>query len=55
MNVMEKHFKHHTDEQALDILKRSILAPADYADDETLGAIATQLMPKPKLKGRTFR
>jgi tRNA-splicing ligase RtcB len=51
MNVMEKHFKFHTQEQALDILKAVLAAPADYAADETLGPIASQLLPKPVVEG----
>jgi tRNA-splicing ligase RtcB len=51
MNVMEKNFKHYTAEQALDILKEVLASPADYAADETLGAIASQLMPKPEVEG----
>jgi tRNA-splicing ligase RtcB len=51
MNVMEKNFKHHSEEEALNILKEILSSPADYAADETLGLIAQQLMPKPVLEG----
>jgi len=52
MNVMEKNFKHHTQEEALSILKNILSAPADYANDEVLGMIAKQLLPKsPPLEG----
>lgn len=51
MNVMEKNFKHHTLEQALDILKEVLASPADYAADDILAPIATQLLPKPVMKG----
>jgi tRNA-splicing ligase RtcB len=50
MNVMEKNFKHHMLEQALDILKEVLASPADYAADDILGPIATQLLPKPVMK-----
>jgi len=46
MNIMEKNYKHHTEEQALDILKGIICSPADYVNDEVLGMIAQQLVPK---------
>jgi len=46
MNIMEKNYKHHTEEQALDILKGIIRSPADYVNDEVLGMIAQQLVPK---------
>ncbi len=46
MNVMEKHFKHHTKEEALDILKAVLQSPADYATHETLQSITEKLLPK---------
>src|SRR5678815_4697820 len=46
MNVMEKNFKHHSKEKALDILKEVLQSPHDYVADETLGQIAKQLLPK---------
>lgn len=46
MNIIEKNFKHHTEEQALDILKNILSSPADYVNDEILGMIAKQLLPK---------
>ena len=45
LNIMEKNFKHHTQEQALDILKNILSSPADYVNDEVLGMIAKQLLP----------
>ena len=45
INIMEKNFKHHTQEQALDILKNILSSPADYVNDEVLGMIAKQLLP----------
>jgi tRNA-splicing ligase RtcB len=51
MNVMEKHFKHHTQEEASAILKAILAAPADYKSDELLGAIADKLLPKEEING----
>ena len=45
MNVMEKNFKHHSKEEALEILKEILQSPHDYASDEVLGLIAKQLLP----------
>lgn len=52
MNVMEKNFKHHSKEEALDILKEVLQLPQNYANDEVLGSIAKQLMPKPEAQGK---
>ena len=49
MNVMEKNFKHHSKEEAMEILKEVLQSPHDYASDEALGLIAKQLLPKPLL------
>ena len=46
MNVMEKNFKHHTKEQAFDILKEVLAAPIQYINDPALSLIAQKLMPK---------
>ncbi|MEO6636761.1 MAG: RtcB family protein [Ginsengibacter sp.] len=46
MNVMEKHFKHHTKEDAFEILKAVLQSPKDYANDEVLQPIAEKLLPK---------
>ncbi len=52
MNIMERNYKHHTEEKALEILKKIVASPADYVNDETLGMIAQQLVPKaPPLEG----
>ena len=45
LNIMEKNFKHHTQEQALDILKNILSSPVDHVNDEVLGMIAKQLLP----------
>jgi tRNA-splicing ligase RtcB (3'-phosphate/5'-hydroxy nucleic acid ligase) len=46
MHVMEKHFKHHTKEEAFEILKAVLQSPKDYANDEVLQPIAEKLLPK---------
>jgi tRNA-splicing ligase RtcB len=46
MNVMEKHFKHHTKEEAFEILKAVLESPKDYVTDELLQPIAEKLLPK---------
>ena len=51
MKVMEKHYKHHTKEQAFDILKALLQSPQEYAADEVLGIIAKQLLPKESAEG----
>ncbi len=48
MNVMEKHFKHHTKEEVFEILKAVLQSPKDYATDEMLQSIAEKLLPKEK-------
>ncbi|WP_246228301.1 RtcB family protein [Paraflavitalea devenefica] len=51
MNVMERNYKHHTTEQAIDILKDVLTAPADYMEDAVLAPVAQQLLPKPAPEG----
>src|SRR5687767_15832294 len=51
MNVMEKNFKHHSQEDALEILKRVVANPQEFAEDTVLGPIAKQLLPKPLIEG----
>ena len=46
MNIMEKNYKHHTQEKALEILKNIVSSPSHYINDEVLGMIAQQLIPK---------
>ena len=46
MNVMEKHFKHHSKEEAFEILKAVLQSPKDYANDELLQPIVEKLLPK---------
>jgi tRNA-splicing ligase RtcB len=51
MNVMERNYKHHTTEQAIDILKNVLAAPADYMEDAVLAPVVQQLLPKPAPEG----
>jgi tRNA-splicing ligase RtcB (3'-phosphate/5'-hydroxy nucleic acid ligase) len=51
MKVMEKHFKHHTKEEAFAVLRGVLQAPDDYANDEVLSTIAKQLIPKEPAEG----
>ncbi|HLK29060.1 MAG TPA: RtcB family protein [Puia sp.] len=46
MHVMEKNYKHHTKEKAMEILKSVLASPLEYKNDEVLGLIAEQLLPK---------
>src|SRR5256885_1846446 len=46
INTMEKHYKHSTLDEALEVLKNIMEQPADYINDEVLGKIADALMPK---------
>jgi tRNA-splicing ligase RtcB (3'-phosphate/5'-hydroxy nucleic acid ligase) len=47
MHAMEKNYKHHTKEQAMDILKDVLTTPIKYKDDAVLAVIAEKLLPKP--------
>ncbi|MCG2613960.1 RtcB family protein [Terrimonas sp. NA20] len=51
MNVMEKNYKHHTKEDAMEILKQVLAAPVEYMDDAVLALIAEQLIPKEPAEG----
>jgi tRNA-splicing ligase RtcB (3'-phosphate/5'-hydroxy nucleic acid ligase) len=51
MQVMEKHYKRNTKEEAFDVLKEVLQSPHDYAADEVLGSIAKQLLPKESIEG----
>jgi tRNA-splicing ligase RtcB len=51
MNVMEKHFKHHTKEKAFEILKAILESPQQFANDELLQPIAEKLLPKESADG----
>ena len=45
MNVMEKHYKHHTKEDALAVLTNILAEPELFTEDEILGNIAKLLLP----------
>jgi tRNA-splicing ligase RtcB (3'-phosphate/5'-hydroxy nucleic acid ligase) len=51
MNVMQKEYKHHSKEDALDILQKVLQSPADFSNDAVLAPIAEQLLPKPPAEG----
>ena len=51
MKVMEKHYKHHSKEEAFKILQGVLQAPDDYANDEVLSLIAKHLLPKAPVDG----
>ncbi|MGB4846257.1 MAG: RtcB family protein, partial [Ferruginibacter sp.] len=44
MHIMCTHFKHHTEEEALQILNDVLAAPENYTADEVLGKIAEKLI-----------
>ncbi len=47
-------FKHHTETEALEILKQILNAPENYLDDEILKPIAEKLMPEPEAEGQSI-
>ncbi len=47
MHVMEKNYKHHSEENVLKILKSIFENPEEYLDNIVLGKIAEQLVEKP--------
>lgn len=51
MNLMQKNFKHHDKEEAMEILKRILEKPEAFKDDPKVAAIADQLIPKPIVDG----
>lgn len=51
MHTMCTKFKHHSEEEALGILKQILTAPENYLDDEILNPIAEKLMPEPEAEG----
>ncbi|MFV0605311.1 MAG: RtcB family protein [Niabella sp.] len=48
MNTMNTHYKHHEENDALNILTEILNAPENYLEDEILGKIAEKLMPQKK-------
>src|SRR5688572_16421012 len=51
MNIMEKNFKHLSQEDALEILRSILQSPNQYAHEGPLDKIAEALLPKPKTGG----
>lgn len=51
MNLMEKHYKHSTIDEALAILKNILDNPANYSNDAVLAKIAEALLPKAAPEG----
>lgn len=47
IQVMHKHFKHHSHKDALSILKKLLNEPAAFINNEELAPIANALLPKP--------
>jgi tRNA-splicing ligase RtcB len=52
MNVMQKNYKHHKKEEVMGLLKKIFCAPVEYENDEVLGLIAQQLIPKKMIEGQ---
>jgi tRNA-splicing ligase RtcB len=53
MKVMEKNFRYHSVEQALTILSEVLRSPQAFTGDEVLAPVASQLLPKTEIEGRT--
>ena len=51
MQVMNSKFKHHTEKEALEMLKQVLNAPENYLEDEQLKTVAEKLMPAPLTEG----
>jgi tRNA-splicing ligase RtcB len=51
MNIMEKNYKFESEEVVMNLLKKILASPVEYANDTVLGLIAQQLMPKPAVEG----
>ncbi|HET9429729.1 MAG TPA: RtcB family protein [Chitinophagaceae bacterium] len=51
MNLVQKHYKHHTKKEALALLMKILAAPLEYEKDALLAPIAQQLIPKEEAGG----
>src|SRR5688500_13457339 len=51
MNVMQKNYKRHTEEEVMEILQKVLASPIEYKDDAILALIAEQLLLKPSAEG----
>jgi tRNA-splicing ligase RtcB len=47
INILSRHFKHHTKEQAIELLRAIKDDPARYVHDETIGKIAATFLDEP--------
>ncbi|TND09534.1 MAG: hypothetical protein FD123_1125 [Bacteroidetes bacterium] len=54
IQIMHKHFKHHTVDEALEVLKKILASPADYLDDPYLWKIADKLADEPEAEPDAF-
>jgi len=48
INIISKHFKHHSKAEIIDLLINILKQPAHYIDDEITGKIAETFMDRPK-------
>lgn len=48
INIISKHFKHHSKAEIIDLLRRILEQPEDYINDEITGKIAETFMDRPK-------
>ncbi len=46
MNIMNRHFKHESIDEKLDLIKQVLDDPASYADHPTLSLLALKLVAK---------
>ncbi|MFT3949558.1 MAG: RtcB family protein [Agriterribacter sp.] len=46
MNVMQKHYKHESKQDVMELLKKILAAPVEYDNDAVLGLIVEKLIPK---------
>ncbi len=51
MKVMEKNYKHHKKEDAMNILKKVLTTPVEYEQDAVLALVAQQFLPKESVDG----
>ncbi len=54
IHAMSKHYKHHTLEEALEVLKKVLETPTAYNEDAVLGKIAEQLIAKEAIESQNY-
>lgn len=54
IDLMQKNYKHSTEQQALDILAGILAAPDEYMEDTVLCKIAAELVEKPEITAATI-